>query len=109
MDCVFCKIVRKPGSPQVVRLEPLNPITDGHMLFIPRIHVDDAGDFPGVTGQVMEAACAYAKTLDTDYNIITSKGKHATQSIFHLHIHVVPRHEGDGLKLPWTDQQKGNQ
>ena len=37
-------------------------------------------------------------------NLITSKGREATQSVFHLHVHVVPRAAGDGLPLPWTPQ-----
>jgi histidine triad (HIT) family protein len=40
-------------------------------------------------------------------NIITSIGRVATQSVFHLHVHIVPRHEGDGLCLPWTGQHTG--
>jgi histidine triad (HIT) family protein len=37
-------------------------------------------------------------------NLSTSKGEAATQSVFHLHVHVVPRQEGDRLPLPWTPQ-----
>jgi diadenosine tetraphosphate (Ap4A) HIT family hydrolase len=37
-------------------------------------------------------------------NFITSAGRDATQTVFHLHIHIVPRHAGDGLALPWTGQ-----
>ncbi len=37
-------------------------------------------------------------------NLITSKGEAATQSVFHLHVHIVPRQEGDRLPLPWTPQ-----
>lgn len=40
-------------------------------------------------------------------NIITSRGSAATQTVYHLHLHVVPRREGDGLGLPWTDRQRG--
>lgn len=38
-------------------------------------------------------------------NLITSRGGAATQTVFHLHVHVVPREAGDGLALPWTPQQ----
>ena len=39
-------------------------------------------------------------------NLITSIGAAATQTVFHLHVHVVPRHEGDGLLLPWSNQER---
>lgn len=102
-ECVFCQLVAEHGYPEVLPLKPLNPVTPGHLLFIPRDHVRDAGEDPVVTARVMEAASHYAGGLLADYNIITSKGVNATQSVFHLHIHVVPRFMHDGLKLPWSD------
>jgi histidine triad (HIT) family protein len=52
----------------------------------------------------MKVAVAYADPIG-QYNFITSAGKAATQSVMHLHIHIVPRQEGDGLLLPWSGQQ----
>lgn len=80
---------------------PLNPVTEGHVLVIPRWHVVDAVQEPQVTADVMRCA---AELAERPCNIITSSGGEATQSVFHLHVHVVPRREGDGLALPWTDQ-----
>ena len=48
-------------------------------------------------------ACLYGAA---SCNLITSVGAAATQTVKHLHIHIVPRHEGDGLHLPWTEQKK---
>jgi len=87
-------------------IDPLNPVTPGHKIVIPRKHVSDAGANPEVSAFTMQVASAYAAKLECDYNIITSSGRNATQSVFHLHIHVIPRREGDGLHLPWTGQVK---
>ncbi|MEO5949732.1 MAG: HIT domain-containing protein [Candidatus Saccharimonas sp.] len=109
-DCVFCDIATfDPHTqverrwPQAVLITPLNPVTPGHKLVIPSVHVAHAGVAPAVTAETMRAASEYAETLGQDFNLITSRGESATQTVPHLHIHVVPRHEGDGLKLPWSD------
>lgn len=103
--CPFCELIAEYGFPEVLPLKPLNPVTEGHLLFIPREHVKDAGEKPKVTARVMEEASRYAGSLLSDFNIITSKGLSATQSVYHLHIHVVPRRYGDGLKLPWSKEE----
>jgi histidine triad (HIT) family protein len=114
-DCPFCGRIGRgeydeelslPGS--VAVFEPLNPVTPGHLLVVPFLHVRDAANMPHVTGIVMEHAArlidhfGYAGRYEA--NIITSIGPAATQSVEHLHLHIVPRREGDGLRLPWTGQ-----
>ena len=84
--------------------EPLNPVTPGHMLFVPVRHVASALDDPYETALTMEIASRWAARLAEDFNLITSAGAAATQTVRHLHIHLVPRREGDGLHLPWTGQ-----
>jgi len=107
--CVFCLKVAEAGfarAGDVVTFEPLNPVTPGHLLVVPRRHVADAAEDPDVTAQAMRSAAVLARAIGGDCNIITSRGPMATQTVFHLHIHVVPRREGDGLHLPWTGQRK---
>ncbi|QUE25304.1 histidine triad nucleotide binding protein [Microbacterium phage Fizzles] len=117
--CIFCEIAagRAPAdtvssSGSFMALHPLNPVTPGHLLVIPRQHVTDALSEPGVTGATMQTAALVAKRMrrfHPEYesvNLITSVGVPATQSVFHLHIHIVPRREGDGLTLPWTGQER---
>lgn len=105
-SCVFCDIVQfgpyslKWGE-DVIAIDPLNPVTEGHRLVVPTAHVHDATTSPLVTAETMRCAAVLARTLGP-CNIITSVGEEATQSIFHLHVHVVPRREGDGLMLPWS-------
>lgn len=110
-SCVFCEIVdgQSPAdvvlnTPDVLGIVPLNPVTPGHVIFLPKVHVSDATDDPEVTGYTMKAASLYGKNEQSidSMNLITSVGEAATQSINHLHIHVVPRKKGDLLPLPWA-------
>lgn len=114
--CIFCAIVAGQAPATVVREWPdaiailpradehgRRGCTEGHTLVIPRTHVADAGVNADVAAATMRRAAELAAELDAA-NIITSRGGAATQTVFHLHIHVVPRATGDGLALPWTDQ-----
>jgi histidine triad (HIT) family protein len=105
-DCVFCDISAGKAPATIVRewstcvaIVPLNPVTDGHVLVIPRLHVDDATQWPVWTAETFRCAAEFA---EPPCNLITSAGTEATQSVFHLHVHVVPRRADDGLALPWT-------
>ena len=82
--------------------EPLNPVTPGHLLVVPKEHITDFMDKPLRFSQACFVAANVAKELGGDFNLITSKGAYATQTVFHCHIHLIPRKENDGLKLPWS-------
>lgn len=114
--CVFCEIAAGEAPAEIINsngltmtIVPLNPVTHGHVIVIPRAHVADALTDPEITGKVMHSAALMSKRLrrfHPEYesvNIITSVGAPATQTVFHLHVHIVPRREGDGLTLPWTE------
>lgn len=111
--CVFCSIAEGSTPANVVEewedaiaITPRSGgATDGHVVVIPRVHVVDVGTDPVVTGAVMSRAAELAARMDAA-NVITSKGAAATQTVYHLHVHVVPRREGDGLPLPWTPQHQ---
>ena len=108
--CAFCAIARGKGKVTVVRewddviaIRPRSGgVHPGHVLVLPRAHVADATVAPAITAATMQAAAEHAADAGGDLNILTSKGKAATQTVWHLHIHVVPRSAGDGLALPWT-------
>lgn len=104
-DCVFCNIANRAGV-SIIDIEPLNPVVNGHRIVFSRLHSTDFTDDVGTTIRVMQYASELAKKLGGDYNLITSKGKNATQSVFHLHVHLIPRKENDGLLLPWSNQIK---
>ena len=106
--CPFCDIVAGKAPAQVVHewpnaiaIVPLNPVTSGHLLVIPRLHVADFTVWPYVSATVMQHAAELAAADGRPMNLITSKGREATQTVYHLHLHLVPRIEGDGLALPW--------
>jgi histidine triad (HIT) family protein len=67
------------------------------------VHVRDAQVNPYITANVFRAAALWAQGKG-EFNLITSKGVWATQTIDHLHVHFVPRSYRDGLSLPWTGQ-----
>jgi histidine triad (HIT) family protein len=106
-DCVFCEIVagRSPATvvaewPEAIAIVPLGPVVDGHVLVIPREHVRDALQDRDITAMTMYRAAEFALRYPSS-NIITSVGAAATQSVWHLHVHVVPRAFGDQLMVPW--------
>lgn len=109
--CVFCNIVAgeapvrladppRPDRPYVV-FQPLNPHAPGHVLFVPRRHFASAAEAPVVTGILFEAAASWAAARYDDFNLLTSSGAKATQTVEHLHIHVIPRSSADGLHHDW--------
>lgn len=110
LECVFCAIVagRAPASvvhkwSDVIAIRPRHPVTEGHVLVIPHVHVPDVAADPAVSARTMVAAARLAAELPAA-NVITSRGTAATQTVFHLHLHLVPRAYGDNLPLPWTPQ-----
>lgn len=124
MGCVFCDIATKDPNKQilhrynkndllqvcdVVVFEPLNPCVEGHLLFVPDVHIDNIGDSKFVAGDVVgsvyKAVNEYLRNNPTQCNIITNNGPNADQTVFHIHIHLIPRKANDEVQLPWTYQQ----
>ena len=112
---VFCDIVQGSAPAAVINewedaiaIVPLGPVVDGHRLVIPKQHVTDFTENPAVSAATAMCAAELAADLPAA-NLITSKGREATQSVFHLHIHIVPRSEDDGLALPWYSGKRSKQ
>lgn len=107
--CPFCLIVggQAPATllrewPETIAIRPRHGgVTAGHALVIPRVHVADVAEDPVVSATTMLRAAELAAEAG-DCNVITSRGASATQTVRHLHLHLVPRTDGDGLLLPWT-------
>lgn len=109
--CVFCGRVERgeydDSDAFAVTFRPLKPVAPGHRLFVPRVHVADALEDPLVTAMTARFAAEWARRAGTgSCNLITSRGPEATQSVYHLHWHLVPRLKHDGLPLPWTGQDE---
>lgn len=108
-NCVFCEIIRLQNAKEfvayggtAVSFVPLKPRVPGHRLFVPTRHSKDFSVDPGHAAAAFYWAGRWAEEQGTAFNLITSGGAAATQTIFHTHIHYVPRHDGDGLLLPWS-------
>jgi histidine triad (HIT) family protein len=110
-SCIFCKIVRKQAPASIVYEDEvvmvfldLRPLNIGHTLVIPKAHYVDIFDIPEkelsqVHKVAKQVSFAIKKATNADgISIIQQSGKAAGQDIFHLHVHVVPRFEGQ--KLP---------
>jgi histidine triad (HIT) family protein len=86
---------------------PLEPATPGHTLIIPREHVSDLwAASPELAAELMRAAVQVGRAIQEalapeGMNLITSAGTVAEQTIFHLHLHVVPRWKRDGFGAIW--------
>lgn len=109
-DCPFCTRIEygefDAGDAFAVTFPPLKPVCPGHRLFVPKTHVADALENPLVTAMAMRYAAEWAAREGIGAcNLITSRGPEAGQSVYHLHVHLVPRLRHDGLPLPWTGQE----
>lgn len=114
-DCVFCKIVAGELPARIVAADErtigfmdIAPATRGHALVIPRAH---SRDLLSVGSEDMQATFAAAQRLAEraverlgaeGVNLLNSCGSAAWQSVFHFHIHVIPRYRDDPLRLPWV-------
>jgi histidine triad (HIT) family protein len=114
-DCIFCKIVagELPATivdedERTIAFMDINPATRGHVLVIPRKHAADllsidAQELAAVSIAAQRLAMRAKERLDADgINVINSCGAAAWQTVFHFHLHVIPRYETDPLRLPWT-------
>ncbi|MBI2049918.1 MAG: HIT family protein [Candidatus Staskawiczbacteria bacterium] len=112
MDCVFCKIAKgEIDSAKVAEDEKIlafldvNPLTRGHCLIIPKEHFENIFDInPDVLKEIIVSAKKLADQIKNNLgvkgvNLVNASGKFAEQSVFHFHLHIVPRYEGDGLNM----------
>lgn len=113
--CAFCKIVTAAppwilwhGEAQdVVSFKPFGAVNPLHRLFIPVEHHVDAASAPLITGRCFEEAARWAAGKGKPFNLVVNSGAVAGQSVFHLHVHYVPRVVGDGLGYRWVPLGEG--
>jgi histidine triad (HIT) family protein len=114
--CVFCGIVAGRLPAEVVdsdattlAIMTLAPVNPGHVLVMPRVHVTDWWSLDeSLVAPLMGAAHAVARRIMTilepdGMNLVVANGEAAGQSVFHLHVHLIPRHHGDGVRDPWIE------
>jgi histidine triad (HIT) family protein len=113
-DCLFCGIVEGDVPAQIVDSDEhtvafmdINPATRGHALVVPREHTSDLmevsdEDLARTNAAARRLARRIDEVLEPDgFNILNSCRPAAWQTIFHFHLHVIPRYDDDPLKLPW--------
>jgi histidine triad (HIT) family protein len=113
-DCIFCGIVAGDVPGQIVDSDErtvafmdINPATRGHALVVPRAHSANLleipdGDLEATVLAARRLARRINETLEpAGINVLNACGAAAWQTVFHFHLHVIPRYEDDPLKLPW--------
>ena len=118
--CAFCAIAAGADSSvevlahdeRWVAFFPLEPATPGHTLVIPRAHASDVWDLDPLEAShlmagVIRIGRAIERALEPEgMNLISSAGVAAEQSVFHVHLHVVPRWRRDGFGPIWPGDQR---
>ena len=115
-DCIFCKIIARELPAQIVAEDErtiafmdVAPATRGHALVVPRAHSSDLRSFREDLHATISAARKLAGARSTPrcrrVNLLTSCGVAAWQTVFHFHVHVIPRYAADPLRLPWVPSE----
>ena len=113
-NCVFCSIVAGDEpvhviaeSERALAFLDINPATEGHTLVIPRVHAVDIWDLDPEDGNAVWTMVRQMATLLRDrlapdgMTLLQANGKAGWQHVFHFHVHVLPRWDGDALRGPW--------
>jgi histidine triad (HIT) family protein len=113
-NCIFCKIIagelpsqKVDEDERTVAFMDISPATRGHLLVVPRAHTQDLleigpEDLSAVAVAAKRMAQRAKDVLAADgVNLINSCGSVAWQTVFHFHMHVIPRYKDDPLRLPW--------
>jgi histidine triad (HIT) family protein len=113
-DCIFCGIAagtlpaeRVYEDEHTVAFLDIAPACDGHILVISRAHSDDIhsadpANLAAVAATVQQMAARVSGALAAEgVSVVQSNGRAAGQTVFHYHVHVLPRFPGDGVLMPW--------
>ena len=118
-DCIFCKIVNGEipsakvfENEHVLAFLDFSQVTKGHTLIIPKVHKENLFELtPEIAKNIFEVAPTIANALKETYqpiglNAVNNNGEKAGQSVFHFHLHLIPRYgEGDGFGAVWKNNQ----
>ena len=114
MDCIFCKIANGE-IPSATLYEDknfrvildVNPASKGHALILPKEHAGNLYELPDETASKVlilakKMASKMAEALNCDgLNLVQNNGEIAGQTVFHFHMHLIPRYKGDSVKVGW--------
>ncbi|MBO4336807.1 MAG: HIT family protein [Lachnospiraceae bacterium] len=121
-NCIFCKIANGDIPSRTIYEDDdfrvildLGPATKGHALILPKDHYADLFSLPDETAaSVMKLAKKLAgqmkESLNADgFNLVQNNGSCAGQTVFHFHLHLIPRFEDDGQKIGWKPQKPSDE
>ena len=121
-DCIFCKLsngdipTNALYEDDVVKvIFDLNPASKGHVLILPKNHFDDIYSMDDTTAaHVFQVAVKVAKAMKETLgceglNIVQNNGEIAGQTVFHFHMHLIPRYQGDTVGITWTPGELSDQ
>ncbi|WP_144525815.1 HIT family protein [Bacillus pumilus] len=118
-DCIFCKIIdgdipcaKVYEDEHVLAFLDISQVTKGHTLVIPKIHKENIYDMtPEVSNYYFQAIPKIARAIKQEFepiglNLLNNNGEKAGQSVFHYHMHIIPRYgKGDGFGAVWKSHQ----
>jgi histidine triad (HIT) family protein len=116
-DCIFCKVIAGEilgevvdSDDRTVTVMDINPATRGHVVVMPREHSENLlsvseDDLAATMKAARRMIERISETLaPAGFNVLNNMGRAAWQSIFHFHVHVIPRYADDPLQLPWLPE-----
>ena len=117
-ECIFCKIANGEIPSRTLYEDDdfrvildLGPATKGHALILPKDHYANLYELPDETaGAVMRLAKKMAVQMTErlgceGFNLVQNNGELAGQTVFHFHMHLIPRYSDDGQKIGWKPQE----
>lgn len=118
-NCIFCSIIKGDipcakvyEDEHVLAFLDLSQVTKGHTLVIPKVHKENVYELtPDIAKHIFEAVPKIANAIKAEYNLIglnilNNNGEHAGQSVFHFHMHLIPRYgKGDGFGAVWKTHE----
>ena len=117
-DCIFCKLANGVIPTNSIYEDEdfnvildLSPATKGHALILPKAHADNLYQLPDETAAKVfvlakKLATAMTEKLSCDgFNVVQNNGSVAGQTVFHFHMHLIPRYENDGQRISWKPME----
>ena len=114
-DCIFCKLANGVFPTNSIYEDEdfnvildLSPATKGHALILPKAHADNLYQLPDeIASKVFvlakKLAASMTEKLGCDgFNVVQNNGAVAAQTVFHFHMHLIPRYENDGQRISWN-------
>jgi len=121
MDCIFCKIIsgdipaiKVLDEERVIAFMDINPSAKGHLLVVPKKHAEnifeiEKNDLSAVFHAAKRCAMAIKEALNADgATVLQLNGKASDQVVPHLHVHIIPRWNNDGLSISTWEMKPGN-